>query len=77
MNSDHLADVRHLRALAGNPVDRIADMQSGIRRLDSIVTNWRTFGARPRSLQDAEIIVEGLRRALVELRTQGEGADAG
>ena len=75
-SSDHLADVRHLRTLAGNQDGRIADMQAAVRRLDGIVTNWRTFGPRPRSLQDAENAVEGLRRSLIELRANQGGPDA-
>ncbi|WP_092409755.1 hypothetical protein [Dokdonella immobilis] len=73
---DHLAQVRQLRALAGNQDQRIVDLQSAIRRLDSIVTNWQTFGPRPRSLQDAELIVEGLRRSIADLRAQGGQPDA-
>lgn len=72
----HLAQVRQLRDLAGNRDDRMADMQAGIRRLDGIISNWQTFGVQPRSLQDAETIVEGLRRVLCDLRIQGGPADA-
>ena len=73
MNVDHLAQVRQLRALAGNDDDRITDMLSAVRRLDGIVSNWQTFGARPRSLQDAEHIVEGLRQTLIALRVSAGG----
>ena len=73
---DHLADVRALRSLAGKADDRLDDLQGAIRRFDTIVGTWRTFGIRPRSLADAEVLVEGLRRALVNLRAQEVDPDA-
>lgn len=69
--SDHLAQVRQLRALAGNSDQRIDDLQAAVRRLDSIVSAWRTFGPRPRSLQDAAMLVEGLQRSIRDLRNGG------
>lgn len=72
---NHLVDVANLRALAGNHDQRIDDLQAAIRRMDSIVGTWRTFGVRPRSLQDAENTCEGLRRALIDLRAEEAGND--
>lgn len=73
---DHLAEVRAMRALAGNQDQRITDLQAAVRRLDSIVTNWQVFGPRPRSMQDAETIIEGMRRSLIDLRVEAGNDEA-
>ena len=65
---DHLAAVRGMRALAGRNDVRVDDLHAAVRRLESIVGSWRTFGVRPASLIDAANLVEGLRRSIVELR---------
>lgn len=67
---DHMAQVRQLRALAGpRPVDNlVADMRSGVSALDTIVGRWGVFPPRPSTMADADALVEGLKRTLVELR---------
>lgn len=71
---DHLADVARLRALAGTrPNDEvIAGMHTGAQRLESLIGQWRTFPPRPSTITDAENTVEGIRRALIELRAGGQ-----
>jgi hypothetical protein len=70
---DHLAQVRQLRALAGEPrsIDELVDgMHSAARKLESLIGHWRTFSPRPRAIQDVENLIEGLRRNLHDLRLQ-------
>lgn len=75
MNVDHLAQVRQLCALAGTrPRDElIAEMHHGAKRLESLISQWRTFPPRPSTITDCENTIEGLRRGLIALRAQ-EGA---
>lgn len=68
MSTDHLADVRRIRQLVGAD-DNLEGMHAAARRLESIICEWRTlFPPRPRSVQDAENTLEGLRRSLMELK---------
>lgn len=71
---DHLAEVRAMRALAGTrPSDEvIAGMHTGAQRLESLTRQWLTFPPRPSTITDAENTVEGIRRALIELRAGGQ-----
>jgi hypothetical protein len=74
---DHMAQVRALRNLAGDtrPTDTLlADMLVAARRLEGIVSQWATFAPRPRTIIDAEHMIEGLRRSLADLQTR-IGAD--
>ncbi len=71
MTVDHLAQVRQLRALSGVHRDQdavLADMLVGARRIESILIQAQTFPLRPRTLQDLENSLEGLRRSAIELR---------
>ena len=78
MNADGLVQVRQLRALSGpRPGDGlIQDMRAAVARLDSILSAWATFPPHPRTLQDAENTVEGLRTSLIQLRATRAGGDA-
>lgn len=78
MNVDHLEQVRQLRALAGKRTqdDLIIEMHSGAALLESTLSRWRTFDPRRTSINDVEVLLEGLRRSLRELRVIQGGPDA-
>lgn len=75
--TNHLTQIQQLRALAGHPrpIGELVDgMHSAARKLESLIGHWRTFAPRPRSIQDVENLIEGLRRNLHDLRLQASNA---